>query len=118
MALMAKTTAGAFADYRGQGIMVCSALCMMPKGDNVADWIAKSDNVDWRLELECDLRGSVMLVGDNAVISVSEIESSSNEYGTAVKQMELRANLIALILQIVFDSRFKRIVKKGHIYIF
>jgi hypothetical protein len=98
----------------GPGIMICAALSMMPNGATESELI---EIVDWKQEIEFDIRGSVMLVEDHATISCGEIKSSIGGYSDAVKQMELRANLIEFVLQIVFDNRFTHIVKKGHLFV-
>jgi hypothetical protein len=51
-----------------------------------------------------------MLGGHHAIISVAEIESSSRDYGTAVKQMERHANLMEFILKIVFKKEKENIL--------
>jgi len=109
---------GNLEECSGPGIMICAALSMMPEGATESEWIENNcEIVDWKQEVECDIRGSVMLVEDHATISCGEIKSSIGGYSDAVKQMELRANLVEFVLQIVFDNRFTHIVKKGHLFV-
>jgi hypothetical protein len=82
-------------------------------------WIVDDcDIFEYNEEVECDIRGSVMLIDKYATISCGEIKSSIASYSTAVKQMELRAKLIEFILHCVFGSDcFDIITKKGHLFV-
>jgi hypothetical protein len=108
----------------GPGIMFCCAVSCAPKmiwGDenSLRKWIEDvCDIFEYSEEVECDVRGSVMLIGKYATISCGEIKSSIATYSTAVKQMELRAKLIEFILHCVFGSdSFDTVTKKGHLFV-
>jgi hypothetical protein len=121
--LKAGFTEGGLATCAGPGVMICCALSGAPKGlwekeQDLCNWIAKNSDIhDWMEEVECDLRGSVMLAGANATISSGEIKSSMHGYGEAAKQMKLRVGLIEFVLQLVFENRFTNVTKKGHLFV-
>ena len=113
----------ALATCSGPGIMFCCALAYAPKKDwrnedALCKWISDTcDIFDYNEEVECDLRGSVSLVEKHATISCGEIKSNASAYGEAVKQMELRSKLVEFVLQCIFDHRFEKITKKGHLFV-
>jgi hypothetical protein len=113
---------GGLEDCDGSGIMICLELSMVPKAHRVPlkweQWIEEhSDIRNWNEEVECDIRGSVMLVGGHALISVGEIKTSIKYRHDAVVQMTQRGNLIEFVLQNIFDCRFDHVVKKGHLFV-
>jgi hypothetical protein len=106
---------GSLDSCRGPGILFCCAASDKKNGRTLEDWIEKGCDIDdYNEEVECDVRGSVALVADHATIACGEIKSSIRAFPDAVKQIELRVNLIAFVLHIVFKSgRFEHVIRKG-----
>jgi hypothetical protein len=114
----------------GPGILLCcgvtqySNIVCSPEGDDAQDvsllkeWIEEKCNIfDFKEEIECDIRGTVTLVDDHATITCGEIKSSINDYGAAVKQINLRINVTKFVLDRVFQGRFKQTIRKGHLFV-
>lgn len=114
-------------DCSGPGIMFCCALSRAPKEDwgneqNLQAWICRDefDVFDSIEEVECDIRGSVSLVGAHATISCGEIKSTLTRkaYKSAVAQLQLRSSLIEFVLRQIFGERFiMHTIKKGHLFV-
>jgi hypothetical protein len=107
----------------GPGIMICCELSEAPRveiGDTdlVRDWIQSESKIEnWNEEVECDVRGSVVLIRTHATLSTGEIKCSMTDYAKAKEQMKCRLDLIEFILQLVLDNRFEEVVKKGHFFV-
>jgi hypothetical protein len=115
-------------DCSGPGIMFCCALSKAPKEDwgneqNQLQYWIRSENFDifdYNEEVECDIRGSVALVGSHATISCGEIKSTFHReaYASAVAQLQLRSNLVEFVLRQIFGKRFTtNTIKKGHLFV-
>jgi hypothetical protein len=114
-------------DCSGPGIMFCCALTKAPKEDwgiesRLKAWIDGTDlNFEhYRQEVECDIRGSVSLVGSHATISCGEIKTTftCEAYASAVAQLQLRSSLVEFVLRQIFGERFiMNTIKKGHLFV-
>jgi hypothetical protein len=114
-------------DCSGPGIMFCCALTKAPKEDwgsesRLKAWIDHTDlNFEhYRQEVECDIRGSVSLVGSHATISCGEIKTAFTReaYASAVAQLQLRSSLVEFVLRQIFGDRFiTNTIKKGHLFV-
>ena len=113
-----------YTNCSGPGIMICCELSQIsnqvqPSAENIRDIS------EWKEEVECDIRGSVSLIGKHATISTGEIKTSAKEYNKARQQIELRVALIEYILQLALEKegnneekkRFTNVIKKGHVFV-
>jgi hypothetical protein len=82
-------------------------------------WIEEDCNIfDYKQELECDLQGSVQLIGKHAIITRGEIKSSTSEYKKARMQMWEQALLIEFVLERMFgEGKFTDVIKKGYLFV-
>jgi len=69
------------------------------------------DISEWREEVECDIRRSVILIGESAFIWIGEIKSSSTQYATAVLSRFVSA-LHSLSTSFSLPLRRKGIMKR------
>jgi len=114
-----------FTNCSGPGIMICCELSHIPNQSQPSTSNIRHIS-KWKEEVECDIRGSVTLIGKSATISTGEIKSSPTEYASAVTQISLRVALIEYILQRAFEKeennveekdRFTSVIKKGHVFV-
>jgi hypothetical protein len=109
-----------FTNFKGPGIMICCEFSQIPNQSQPSPSEIRHIS-KWKEEVECDIRGSVTLIGESATISTGEIKSSATEYASAVTQISLRVALIEYILQLVLEKegkkRFTSVIKKGHVFV-
>eukprot|EP00543_Licmophora_paradoxa_P007768 CAMPEP_0202441356 /NCGR_PEP_ID=MMETSP1360-20130828/839_1 /ASSEMBLY_ACC=CAM_ASM_000848 /TAXON_ID=515479 /ORGANISM="Licmophora paradoxa, Strain CCMP2313" /LENGTH=341 /DNA_ID=CAMNT_0049056301 /DNA_START=111 /DNA_END=1136 /DNA_ORIENTATION=- len=106
---------GILSECNGPGVMLIELASRYPDPNDLMN----ETNVFQGLceQIECDLRGTITMVGDHATVACGEIKSSFKCLQKAKEQLKKRLHFLKTAIEQVFPQTFSNFVLIGHVFV-